>query len=54
MTTDRSLPTDPAPYYERMSSSAPTIAVRRQAPVLRAPGSEKLRDYMKAQARAAA
>jgi (2Fe-2S) ferredoxin len=54
MSTDRTLPSDPAPFYEAQvfvctndrgeGAKRPSCARR---------GSEKLRDYMKAQARAA-
>jgi (2Fe-2S) ferredoxin len=54
MSTDRNLPSDPAPFYEAQvfvctndrgeGAKRPSCARR---------GSEKLRDYMKAQARAA-
>jgi len=54
MTTDRSLPTDPAPYYEAhvfVCTNDRGEGAKRPSCARR--GSEKLRDYMTAQARAA-
>ena len=54
MTTDRSLPTDPAPYYEaHVFVCTNDRGEGAKRPSCARAGSEKLRDYMKAQARAA-
>lgn len=54
MSTDRTLPSDPAPYYEAhvfVCTNDRGEGAKRPSCARR--GSEKLRDYMKAQARAA-
>ena len=53
MTTDRSLPTDPAPFYEaHVFVCTNDRGENAKRPSCARKGSEKLRDYMKAQARA--
>src|SRR5476651_866798 len=53
MTTDRSLLTDPAPYYEaHVFVCTNDRGEGAKRPSCAQKGSEKLRDYMKAQAKA--